>query len=286
MNNLTMRMSGVLLAGLLAIGAAGCGAANNQSQGPAAGSSGTVTASGSTALLPLATVAKDEFEAKHSDVTINVSSGGSFNGLTQVASGAVNIGMSDVEATGDTGKGLVDHKVAVAPFMIIINKDVTTQDVTMEQLAKIFRGEITNWKDVGGKEGKITIVSRQQSSGSRATIVASVLNGQGDISKDAVVQDSNGKVLDSVTSTPGGIGYVDAPYFKADKVGALKIGGTAYSPEAVTGGKWPIYAFEHMYTKGEPTGAVKAFLDFIMSNEFQDNVVAKQGFVPISKMAK
>jgi phosphate transport system substrate-binding protein len=286
MNNLSMRMSGVLLAGLLAIGLAGCGGAANQSQGPAAGGSGTVTASGSTALLPLATAAKDQFEAKNSNATINVSGGGSFNGLTQVASGAVNIGMSDVEATGETANGLVDHKVAVAPFMIIINKDVTTQDVTMEQLAGIFKGEITNWKDVGGKDVKISIVSRQQSSGSRATIVASVLKGQGDISKNAIVQDSNGKVLDSVATTPGGIGYVDAPYYKADKVGSLKIGGTAYSPEAVTGGKWPIYAFEHMYTKGEPTGAVKAFLDFMMSNDFQDNVVAKQGFVPISKMPK
>ncbi|HWI61172.1 MAG TPA: phosphate ABC transporter substrate-binding protein [Symbiobacteriaceae bacterium] len=282
MTNAMKKVAGILLAGSLLLTVAGCGGKKDTAQGGAV--SGTITASGSTALLPLVTAAKEAFEDQNAKVTVNVSGGGSFNGLTQVASGAVQIGNSDVEATGDSAKGLVDHKVAVAPFMIIVNKDVTATDVTMEQLAKIFKGEITNWKDVGGKDAKITIISRQQSSGSRATIVATVLKGQGDIAKEAVVQDSNGKVLDGVTSTPGAIGYVDAPYYKAEKVGALKVGGVAYSPEAVTSGKWPIFAYGHMYTKGEPTGATKAFLDYILSKEFQESTVEKQGFIPVSKM--
>lgn len=286
MTNGIKRLTTVVLTGAIVFALSGCGGKQEAPPAPAGQEiSGTITASGSTALLPLVTAAKEQFEGKYAKATVNVSGGGSFNGLTQVASGAVQIGNSDVEATGDTAKGLVDHKVAVAPFMIIINKDVTATDVTMDQLAKIFKGEITNWKDVGGKDAKITIVSRQQSSGSRATIVATVLKGQGDISKDAVVQDSNGKVLEGVTTTPGAIGYVDAPYFKADKVGALKVGGVAYSPEAVTSGKWPIFAYGHMYTKGEPTGATKAFLDFILSKEFQESTLEKQGFVPVSKMS-
>ncbi|HYF95201.1 MAG TPA: phosphate ABC transporter substrate-binding protein [Symbiobacteriaceae bacterium] len=284
MTNVIKKLSGALLAGALVLSLTGCGGKQNGNPPPGQGISGTVTASGSTALLPLVTAAREAMEDQNAAITINVSGGGSFNGLTQVASGAVQIGNSDVEATGDTAKGLVDHKVAVAPFMIIVNKDVTATDVTLDQLAKIFRGEITNWKDVGGKDAKITIVSRQQSSGSRATIVATVLKGQGDISKEAVVQDSNGKVLDGVASTPGAIGYVDAPYFKADRVGALKVDGVAYGPEAVTSGKWPIFAYEHMYTKGEPTGATKAFLDFILSQGFQESTVEKLGFIPVTKM--
>ncbi|HYF79016.1 MAG TPA: phosphate ABC transporter substrate-binding protein [Symbiobacteriaceae bacterium] len=284
MNRMMKMATGILLTSTLVLGLVGCG--GKKENGGAGGLTGTVTASGSTALLPLVTAAQEAFEDQQPDVTINVSGGGSFNGLTQVASGAVQIGNSDVEATGDTAKGLVDHKVAVAPFMIIINKDVTTTDVTMDQLAKIFRGEITNWKDVGGKDAKITVISRQQSSGSRATILATVLKGQGDITKDAIVQDSNGKVLEGVTTTPGAIGYVDAPYYSAEKVGALKIDGVAYSADAVTSGKWPIFAYGHMYTKGEPTGATKAFLDFIMSKEFQESTVAKLGFIPVSRMAK
>jgi len=274
-----------ILVGLLALSLTACSGKAPEPAKPGA-VEGTVTASGSTALLPLVQAAKEQFEEKNTKVTVNVSGGGSFNGLSQVASGAVQIGNSDVEATGDQAKDLVDFKVAVAPFVIIINKDVTATNVTMDQLAKILKGEITNWKDVGGKDAKITIVSRQQSSGSRATIVAKVLKGQGDIAKDAVVQDSNGKVLEGVTGTPGAIGYVDAPYLKPDKVNALRVDGVEYSAQAVTGGKWPIFAYEHMYTKGQPTGTTKTFLDFILSKEFQENTVEKLGFIPVSKMTK
>lgn len=282
------KWAALLLAGAVALGVAGCGGQKDQTSAGGADHAvaGKVSVSGSTALLPLVTAAKEQFEAANEKVTIDVSGGGSFTGLTQVSQGNVAIGNSDVEAAGDAAKDLVDHKVAVAPFVIIVNKDVTVPDVTTDQLAKILRGEITNWKEIGGKDAPITIASRAQSSGSRATIVATVLKGQGDIAKEALVQDSNGKVLDVVASTGGAIGYVDAAYYKADKVNMLKVGGVAYSADAVTGGKWPIYAYEHMYTKGQPTGAVKAFLDFILSKEFQEGSLEKLGFIPVSKMAK
>ncbi|HEY3366988.1 MAG TPA: phosphate ABC transporter substrate-binding protein [Symbiobacteriaceae bacterium] len=291
---MSKKLVGAVLTGVLMLGLAGCGAKTEPAPATPAPTapakaepiSGKITASGSTALLPLVQAAKEQFEQKNDKVTVNISGGGSFTGLTAVGAGNVQIGNSDVEATGDTAKDLVDHKVAVAPFVIIVNKDVTTTDVTLEQLAKIFKGEITNWKDAGGKDAKITIVSRAQSSGSRATIVATVLKGNGDISKDALVQDSNGKVLEGVTGMPGAIGYVDAPYYKADKVNMLKVGGVAYSAEAVTGGKWPIYAYEHMYTKGQATGATKAFLDYVLSSDFQATGVEKLGFIPVTKMGK
>ncbi len=289
MNKVIKGVAALLTTGVLALSLSGCGGNQNQAPAPGGGGAkveGTVTASGSTALLPLVQAAAELFMQTNDKVTITASGGGSFNGLSQVASGAVQIGNSDVQATGDQANGLVDHKVSVSPFVIIVSKDVTAQDVTLEQLAKIFRGEITNWKDVGGKDQKITIVSRQQSSGSRATIVATVLKGQGDIAKEALQQDSNGKVQETVAGTPGAIGYVDAPYYKADKHGALKIGGVAYSPDAVINGQWPIFAYGHMYTKGEATGATKAFIDYIMSKEFQEGTAAQLGFIPITKMTK
>ncbi|MFZ5826256.1 MAG: phosphate ABC transporter substrate-binding protein [Bacillota bacterium] len=281
MNNLRKWTAGLLLLSMLAL--AGCGGGKDDQAGPGA-LSGTVTMSGSTALLPLATAAKEMFEEKHTQVTVNVSGGGSFNGLAQVASGAVNIGNSDVKATGETAKDLVEFRVAVAPFVFIANKDVTVDNLTMEQATQILTGAITNWKEVGGKDAPITVISRPQSSGSRATIVEKVLKNQADITKNAVVQDSNGKIRDNIATTPGAIGYVDAAYIQPDKMKVLKLNGVEYTPEAVTGGKWPIYAYEYMYTKGEPTGVTKALLDFIMSKEFQETAVEETGFIPISKM--
>lgn len=280
-------MSKWLAVGVLALSVAltGCGG-KKQAPAPAGGEtiSGTVTASGSTALLPVAQAAKEIFEGEHADVTINVSGGGSFTGLNQVASGSVNIGNSDVPPPADQAKDLVEFKVAVSPFVFITHKDLTVNSLTMEQYAKILKGEITNWKEVGGPDQKITVVSRQQSSGSRATIVKVVLNDQGDITKDALVQDSNGKVQETVSTTPGAIGYVDAAYAKPDKVKTLQVNGVTYSPDAVINKQWPIWAYGYMYTKGQPTGAVKAFIDFMLSPDFQDKELPGLGFVPVTKM--
>ncbi len=256
----------------------GCsGAQSSQSQKL----SGRVTAVGSTALLPLAKVAAEQFMDQNSGVTINVSGGGSFTGLTQVASGAAEVGMSDVYATPDLAdKNLVDHIVAVAPFLIVVNQDVTVDNLTQDQLTGIFTGKISNWKDVGGKDEKITIIHRAKSSGSRATITQIVLKGQ-EFTDQAVIQDSNGKVRDAIATTLGSIGYIDAAYLKG-ALKALKYNGVAYSKQTLGDGKYPIYAFEHLYTKGRPTGATKAFLDYVLSQGFQDANVEKAGFVPTS----
>ena len=245
----------------------------------------TISAAGSTALQPLVKLAADDFMAKNAGVQVNLSGGGSFTGLTNVASGSVDIGNSDVFVTDELkDKGLVDHQVAVAPFLLITNKDVTIDNITKAQATDIFTGKITNWKDVGGKDAKISIIGRAKSSGSRATIAKIVMDGK-DFTDAAAAQDSNGNVMTGVAQTPGAIGYIDAAYLK-DTVKSLKYNGVAFSSDTVGNGEYPIYALEHMYTKGEATGTVKAFLDYITSKEFQDKNVEKTGFVPISKIKK
>ena len=273
--------AGLSLTLVLATALAGCG--KQAPQGGAAAKQETVTAVGSTALLPLVQAAKEDFEGKNANVTINVSGGGSFTGLTQVANGAAQIGNSDVDVTPELkDKGLVDHKVAVAPFLIIVNPDVNVDSLTQDQLIGIFTGKTKNWSEVGGKTEQITIIHRPGSSGSRATIKAIVLKGQ-EFDPSAVTQDSYGKVFDGIKSTPGSIGYIDAAYLK-DGVKPLAYNGVKYGLDTVTSGQYPIFAYEHMFTKGEATGATKAFIDFIMSPDFQNAYVEKQGFVPVSKM--
>ncbi|OLN31493.1 phosphate ABC transporter substrate-binding protein [Desulfosporosinus metallidurans] len=245
----------------------------------------TISAAGSTALQPLVKIAADDFMAKNPGVQVNLSGGGSFTGLNNVASGSVDIGNSDVFVTDELkDKGLVDHQVAVAPFLIIVNKDVTLDNITKAQLSDIFTGKITNWKDVGGKDAKISIIGRAKSSGSRATIVKIVMDGK-DFTDAAAAQDSTGNLITGVAQTPGSIGYIDAAYLK-DTVKALKYNGVAFSADTVGNGQYPIYALEHMYTKGAATGTVKALLDYITSPEFQDKNVEKSGFVAINKLKK
>lgn len=245
----------------------------------------TISSAGSTALQPLVKLAADEFMTKNAGLQVNLSGGGSFTGLNNVASGSVDIGNSDVVVTDELkDKGLVDHQVAVAPFLIITNKDVTLDNLTKAQLTDIFTGKITNWKDVGGKDAPISIIGRAKSSGSRATISKIIMDGK-DFTDKAAAQDSTGNLITGVAQTPGAIGYIDAAYLK-DTVKALKYNGVAYSVEAVTSGQYPVFAYEHMYTKGEPTGTVKLFLDYVLSKDFQDKNVEKTGFIAISKMKK
>ncbi|TCL38326.1 phosphate transport system substrate-binding protein [Anaerospora hongkongensis] len=266
---------------------AGCGGSGKDAEAPKAAAElqGTVTASGSTALLPLLKPAQEEFQKKHAKVTVNIAGGGSFTGMNQVASGAVNIGNSDVDLPAEyKDKGLVDHKVAVAPFVFITNTDVTVDNLTQQQYVDVMSGKITNWKEVGGKDQKITLIHRAKSSGSRATI-ADIVMKDTPFTDNAVIQDSNGALRAAIASTPGAIGYVDAPY--ADNtVKKLAYNGVQYNPQALIDGKYPVYAYEHMYTKGEATGAVKAFIDYVMSKEFQESYVEKNGFLPITKVKK
>lgn len=284
------QMRKILTMGTLAISAAvllaGCGGgASGGSSGAATEVSGKISASGSTALLPLLKPAQEEFQNQHAKVTVNVAGGGSFTGMNQVAEGSVDIGNSDVSLPDEyKDKGLVDHKVVVEPFVFIVDKANKVDNLTKQQAVDILTGKITNWSQVGGADQKITLIHRAKSSGSRATISEVVLKGAA-FTDDAIIQDSNGAVRAAIATTPGAIGYVDAPYAD-ESVKVLKFDGVEFSAQNIIDGKYPIYGYGHMYTKGEPTGAVKAFIDYIMSDEFQNSQVEKLGFIPVSKMKK
>ena len=284
-------MKKILMVGTLAVSTAvllaGCGGAPSAAGGSGAGTeiAGKISASGSTALLPLLKPAQEEFQNKNAKVTVNVAGGGSFTGMNQVAEGSVDIGDSDVNLPDEyKDKGLVDHKVVVEPFVFIVDKANKVDNLTKQQVIDIMTGKVTNWSQVGGADQKITLIHRAKSSGSRATISEVVLKGAA-FTDDAVIQDSNGAVRSAISTTPGAIGYVDAPYAD-DSVKVLKFDGVEFSAQNIIDGKYPIYGYGHMYTKGEATGATKAFLDYIMSDEFQNSQVEKLGFIPVNKMKK
>ena len=291
----TFAMVGILSVGVLAA----CGNKDektNASGGAAAPKTpaaaeltGTVSASGSTALQPLVSKAAQDFMAKNPKVTVNVTGGGSGTGVKNVADGVSDIGNSDVEADGQYKDKLTDNIVVIAPFALIVNKSsVGIDNLTKAQAADIFMGKVTNWKDVGGKDLKITVVHRPDSSGSRKLVKQIVLDNK-DFTKDGVTQDTSKTVAEAVGSTEGSIGYVDVPYIKGnDKIKALKLDGSEYSSDNIKSGKYPLYGIEHMYTKKDSNNpAVKAFLEFIMSKEFlSKKEVVDLGFLPADLLKK
>ena len=274
----------------LALGLAGAMIAGMTVSVSAEELSGSITGSGSSALLPLAQNAADAFKELHPDVSITLNGGGSGTGLKQVSDGSVDIGNSDVEAEtkleADAAAELVDHKVCVVTMATIVNKEVgeSVTSLTKDQLIDIFTGEITNWSEVGEPDEEIILISRPQTSGTRALFKEYALDGNEELSGGSLETDDSGTLLQSVADNEGAIGYVALPYLlENDTVSTVAIDGVEPTMENTYNGTYPVWGYEHMYTKGEPNEVVQAFLDFMMSEEYGEQIEA-QGYCMTSKM--
>lgn len=244
----------------------------------------SITAVGSSALQPLVETVAEEYQNKYPGKFVNVQGGGSGTGLSQVQSGAVEIGNSDLfaeEKGGIDANKLVDHKVAAVGITPIVNKKVGIDDISMENLRDIFLGKIKNWQEIGGANQEVVILNRAAGSGTRGTFEKWVLDGKTAIR--AQEQDSSGMVRQIVADTPGAISYVAFSYVSKD-VATLKVDGVAPTDQNVTTNNWKIWAYEHMYTKGEAQDLTKDFMEYILSEEVQNNIVGKLGYIPVSQM--
>ncbi|MBC2021465.1 phosphate ABC transporter substrate-binding protein PstS family protein [Listeria booriae] len=270
---------------------AGCGnsssssdKANGNSTKDSATTEGSITAVGSTALQPLVEAASKQYTAENPKAQINVQGGGSGTGLTQVQQGAVDIGNSDVfaeEKDGVDASKIVDHKVAVVGMAPVVNKDVGVKNISKQQLIDIFTGKVTNWKEVGGKDEKITVINRAEGSGTRATFEKWGLDGATPIK--AQEQDSSGTVRKIVSETPGAISYLAFSYID-DSILGLSLDNVEPKEENVATNDWKIWAYEHMYTNGEPKGLTKSFLKYITSEDVQNDLVPQLGYQSIHSM--
>lgn len=277
---------------MMSLSILGCGSdtAFNDKAASSSSLSGSITGSGSSALLPLAKDAADKFKELHPEVSITLNGGGSGTGLKQVADGSVDIGNSDVAADTKLDKavadGLVDHKVCVVTMAPVVNKDIaaTVKSLTKQQLTDIFTAKITNWKEVGGPDEEIVLITRPSTSGTRALFKEFALGGAEEASNKSLETDDSGTLLQSIKDNKGAIGYVALSYLVNNQdVATVSVDGVAPTLENTYNGTYPVWGYEHMYTKGEPNATVKAYLDFIMSDEYGKSMEA-QGYGVTSKM--
>lgn len=293
-------LSMILAAATICMMATACnstsGTSSTTTSGTASSSSasskvtGSFTASGSSALYPLVKDAMSKFKKTNPDVSITLNAGGSGTGLKQVSDGTVDIGNSDVDAssklTADQAAALVDHKVCVIAMAPIVNTDVAdkVKSLTTQQLADIFTAKTKNWSEVGGPDEAITLVTRPTTSGTRALFKQYALNNTEEASNASLETDDSGTLIQNVSGHKGAIGYVALSYLiNNTSVKTVNIDGVEPTLENVYNGKYQVWGYEHMYTKGEPTGAVKAFLDYMQSDEYAQSVETL-GYNATSKM--
>ena len=249
-----------------------------------------VRISGSSAQQPLVNAAKERFEAAHGGVSVEVSAGGSRKGLADVASGAVHIGASDLFAPPDLRGALVDHRVAVVGFAIMAHRGPYNDRVDalgVRELAAIFSGRVRDWRELGGDPQPIVVINRAPGSGTRTVVGQMLLGGEPFV--EAKTEDNSGALVDKLRQSKGAISYLALSFTTPDvRVFPIRTERGAVEPtEAnIVTGAYPLWAYEHMYTKGAPTGAVRLFLDYVLSPEFQERVLPSvRGFIPVTAMA-
>jgi len=271
-----------LAALLLALGTVGCGSGSNGEGTAEPELSGELTLSGSTTVLPLAQEAADRFMERYPDVNVTVQGGGSSVGISNVAEGVVDIGNSS-RGLKDEEKslGLVDHEIALDVIVVIVHKDVPLDDLTKQQVYDIFTGKVTNWKDVGGPDQAINVVVRDEASGTREMFDEKALNKEAPMA-GAIECNSNGIVRQTVSSTPFSIGYVSLGYLDSS-VKALRYDGVEGGKGTAVDKTYPLSRHLHMFTTGEATGLAEAFIEYLLSDTFQDEVVSEE-YIPMTEI--
>lgn len=238
----------------------------------------TISAAGSTALLPLVKDAAGLYQQKHPDVKISVSGGGSGTGVNQVAAKAIDIGDSDI--TAPTHPELTDNRVAVIGFSVVINPAITIKSLTKAQIQGIFLGKTTNWKEVGGPDQKIVVVNRPRSSGTRAVFTKTIMNGT-PVSETGLTEDATGTVVSVVKQTPGAISYAAFSGTHGQGLNEVDVDGVQPNDTNVIDGKYPFWSYEHMFTYGPATGEISRFIAYVQTST---DLLKKNGYIKIGDM--
>ena len=253
-------------------------------QGAPTGISGKLTVAGSTTVLPINQECARLLMEENSALRISVSGGGSGHGVKSVGAGEIDIGAASRDVKAAELEQYPDLKpVAIGrdSVAIILHPSNSVRDLTMEQASKIFCGEITNWKDVGGDDADIRVITREEGSGTREVFEKYVMKPfEREIAGAASVKSSNGEVRATVSSDAKSIGYLSLGYVDSS-VKAVEIDGVTATVANVRSDEYPISRSLYLITKGEPSELEQAFIDFVLSSEGQQ-VVEDMGYIKVT----
>ncbi|CAK7023069.1 MAG: Phosphate-binding protein PstS 1 [Desulfovibrio sp.] len=247
-----------------------------------------VIINGSTTVLPVVQKAGEAFMASHPGTELSISGGGSGNGIKALIEKQCDVAMSsrdikDKEKDAASKNGITPLRTAIAIDAIVpvVNPANRVGALTLAQLRDIYTGKITNWKDLGGQDAQIVAISRDTSSGTFESWEELVMNKER-VSPRALMQASNGAVVQTVSKNRNAIGYVGLGY--VDKsTRAVTVEGVSPSAETALSGQWPIARELYIFTNGAPEGAVKEFVEYLVAPDKGQKDVLAVGYVPLSK---
>jgi phosphate transport system substrate-binding protein len=257
----------------------------------------TIINTGSDTMVNLALAWAEAYTAKHPEVRISVTGGGSGTGIAALINGTVDMANAsramkseEVERARANGIEPVEHIVAGDAIAVVINPTNPVSALTIDQLSDIFTGKITRWREVGGEDRPIVLLSRESNSGTHIYFLENVVrkgekDNQSLFSPDTLLMPSSEGISVEIRQNPNAIGYDGLGYVTPDQKTirvARKAGEPYISPsiETVKDGSYPIARSLYMYTSGQPTGIIREYLDWIMSGEGQ-GIVEELGFVPL-----
>ena len=267
------KIVGLLCGTLMVSGlAVGCGLGSDSES-----KTGKITISGSTSVGPTIEVLAEEYK-KNNDVKIEVQQVGSSSGIKNTIDGTSNLGMSSRDLKDEEEQSLDETQIAIDGIAVITNIENKVNDLTMNQVKDIFTGKITNWKEVGGEDAQIVVVSREEGSGTRDGFQELVGFESKELSKDSQICDGSGAVKSTIEGNKNAIGYISFGYVK-DDIKSVKIDGVEANDDNVVNGTYAISRpFLVVNKKDNLSEEAKSFVDFILSEEGQ-NIVSEEGFI-------
>lgn len=255
---------------------------------------------GSDTMVNLGQAWAEEFMNRHPETSIAVTGGGSGTGIAALINGTTTLAQSSremkpeekAEVLKSTGKAVKEFVAGMDALAVIVNLSNPVSELSFDQLSDIFTGKIVNWKDVGGLNEPILILSRERNSGTHVYFLEHVVRkgnakGPEEFASSVLMMPSSQAIVQEVTRSRAAIGYVGLGYVAREHkpLGVKKDSSApAVKPsiETAQNGTYPISRFLYIYTAGEPEGKTKEFIDFVLSPEGQE-IVKQMDFVPLKK---